>query len=121
MLRRRPRIRSGLVGGLAVVALLGAACGDDDPDTSDLESGEVLVVDNVFRPDRVEVGVGDTVTWRFEGSLPHNVSPAGDNRREWEASDTMTDGTYEWTFERAGSYDYVCTIHPGMDGTVVVS
>ena len=28
--------------------------------------------------------------------------------------------TFEHTFEEAGTFDYVCTVHPGMEGTVVV-
>ena len=51
----------------------------------------------------------------------HHVTPTGDNRRDWEASDTKTDGSYEWTFDRSGTFDYVCTIHPTMDATVTVT
>jgi plastocyanin len=117
-MRRPPRAASLLL--LAALAVAGSACGDDEP-TADAEPGEVLVVDNEFEPEDVEVAVGDTVTWRFEGSARHNVTPTGDGREDWEASPTKKDGTFEQTFENAGTYDYVCTLHPGMTGTVTVA
>lgn len=107
--------------GLASALLLAAAgCGDtDDDDSSSGEEGggstTVNVDDNVFEPESVEVATGDTVTWEWVGSEPHNV-----NADDFQ-SDIQQEGTFEHTFEEAGSYDYVCTVHPGMAGTIEVS
>lgn len=105
---------------VASLSMLGAACGDSDSDSDggtaadDAEPGTVLVDDNVFRPETVEVGVGDTVTWDFVGATLHNVT--GDGFK----SKNLKDGTFEHTFNSAGSYEYVCTLHPGMNGEVIV-
>ena len=96
-------------------ALQLAACGGDDDDDGSAEPGVVLAKDNVFEPKNATVGVGDTVTWRFEGASAHNVT------FDDFASKLMKDGSYEHTFDESGSFDYTCTVHTGMDGTVVVS
>jgi plastocyanin len=36
-------------------------------------------------------------------------------------SEIQTDGTFTHTFEAAGSHPYVCSVHPGMEGTVEVA
>ena len=105
--------RSLLVVLLLVVTV--TACGgDDDSTSSSAEPGVVLVKDNVFEPKEITVGVGDTVTWRFEGKSAHNV------KGDAFDSELMKDGTFEHTFDEAGDYDYVCTVHTGMNGSVVV-
>lgn len=114
MRRLPPRLLA--VTAVVSLAVLGAACGDSDGGTAteDLEPGTVLVDDNVFRPRTIEVSVGDTVTWQFVGATLHNV--VGDGFR----SENKRSGTFEHTFNSAGSYDYSCTLHPGMNGTVEV-
>jgi plastocyanin len=118
MMSAPPRQRFRLaVLAVAALALLGAACGGDDGDDGDdagAAPGTVRVVDNAFRPDDVQVSVGDTVTWEFTGATLHNV--IGDGFK----SENQKDGTFEHTFNSAGTYDYVCTLHPGMKGTVEV-
>lgn len=95
--------------------VLVAACGGDDDDGAAAEPGVVIVDDNVFEPDRTTIAAGETVTWQFEGGSAHNVT-----FDEGESSKLKKDGEFERTFDEAGEFDYVCTVHPGMDGTVVV-
>lgn len=104
-----------LLAALPLVLVLAACGGGDDDDAASSEPGVVVVKDNKFDPKTAEVAVGETVTWRFEGNSAHNVSGEG------FASDLMKDGEFEHTFDEAGEFDYVCTVHPGMAGTVEVS
>jgi plastocyanin len=62
--------------------------------------------------------VGQSVTWHFDDAgVPHTVT-AGDGSFD---SPVMTSGTFTHRFDKAGSYDYICTIHPTqMKGTIVV-
>jgi plastocyanin len=76
---------------------------------------------NTFTPANVAIGVGGTVTFTF-GDVAHNVyfdnSPAG-------APDAITGTNANMsqtrTFTTAGTFQYTCRIHPGMNGTVLVS
>ena len=108
---RPPRIA---VLALLVLPLVGAACGGSSAPSTPAVKGTVDVLDNKFTPKEIDVSVGDTVTWDFKGSVNHNVSGPGFN------SKTMRSGTFTHQFNSAGSYNYVCTIHAGMKGEVVV-
>lgn len=101
------------------VGLGAAACGDDSDgnasNPTSVDAAAVQVDDNRFDPEAVSVGVDATVTWEWVGNEPHNV--VGDDFE----SEIQQDGSFEHTFAESGSYSYVCTIHPGMKGTVEVS
>lgn len=105
---------------VAAVALLAACAGDDDrertaPDTQVADT-EVLITDMSFRPARLIVAVGDPVTWSWEdGDVPHDVT-----FDDGPASPLQDTGTWTRTFDEPGTYPYVCSIHPGMTGTVTV-
>jgi plastocyanin len=74
----------------------------------------VAVRDYQFEPASLTVEAGATVTWVWEGGAPHNVVGEG-----FENPD-QSSGTFRHTFEQPGTYAYECTIHPGMEGTIVV-
>jgi plastocyanin len=75
--------------------------------------------DNFFRPDSVTVAVGDTVVWTHTGNRPHDVT--ADNGA-FSSPRRMSNGqTFSFTATTAGTYTYVCTIHPNqMRATLVV-
>jgi plastocyanin len=75
----------------------------------------VNVIDNDFDPNPTRVAVGTGVTWTNIGDLPHTVTADGFD------SGIMSPGDdFQWTFDEVGTYDYVCTLHPGMAGTIIV-
>ncbi len=77
----------------------------------------VDVIDNDFTPRTLTVNKGAAVTWKFTGSIPHNVT---DDRGAF-ASDTLGHGEeFTRTFDTAGIFYYYCTIHHGMLGTLTV-
>ncbi|WP_223199539.1 plastocyanin/azurin family copper-binding protein [Solihabitans fulvus] len=83
-------------------------------------TNSVAIKDFAFAPATVTVPVGTTVTWTNSDQDPHTVTAteSGSPLR----SPTMNNGaTYKYTFTKAGRYDYLCTIHPFMTGTVVVT
>lgn len=111
----RTRITLALLALLAAAAI--TACEEEPPDPtpeSAVAGTEVDVVDNRFEPEVLSVEPGDTVTWTWQGQNPHDV--VGDVF----GSDIQTTGTFTHTFEDPGEYDYVCTIHRGMVGVIVV-
>jgi plastocyanin len=82
--------------------------------------GSVKVQNNRFSPKTVTIEEGGKVTWRWtEGGVRHNVTPANGNR----GSKTSSRKGFKFTktFEEAGTFRYVCTVHPGaMKMTVKV-
>ena len=75
-------------------------------------------IDNfVFGPQTITVPVGATVTWTNKDDIPHtSVSTEG----VFKSKVMDTDEKFSYTFTKAGTYSYYCTIHPKMTGKVVV-
>jgi plastocyanin len=73
---------------------------------------------DVFTPGTVAIARGGSVTWTF-GTTIHNVTFAGSAGAPNNIPNT-SGGTESRTFTQAGNFSYVCTIHSGMNGQVVV-
>jgi plastocyanin len=80
--------------------------------------GSEVKIDNFsFGPQTVTVPVGATVTWTNRDDIPHtSVSTEG----VFKSKVMDTDEKFSYTFTKAGTYPYYCTIHPKMTGQVVV-
>jgi hypothetical protein len=73
--------------------------------------------DLFFSPGSVTIAVGDTVTWNNTGQAPHNAT-ADDGSF---STPTIENGqSASHTFSQAGTFSYICTIHPQMKGTIRV-
>jgi plastocyanin len=79
----------------------------------------VVLQDIEFKPATVHVRRGDRVrfSWK-DGDTPHNVTSRG--RLRFRSSATKTTGTYVVRLRKRGTYRFVCTIHLGMTGKVIV-
>ena len=94
------------------------------------EEPYIEMVGNSFTPKRIEVAPGTTVTWinedvfdMLEGELTgkHDavmVSGDGDDHFATPLLDHAE--SYTHTFTEPGTYEYICSIHPYMRGTVTV-
>jgi plastocyanin len=70
-----------------------------------------------FSPATVEVAVGQEVTWENHDPAEHTVTQEDGGFD----SGTMAQGAaFKTTFDAPGEYRYICALHPGMKGTVVV-
>jgi plastocyanin len=78
---------------------------------------EVRVDNFTFGPATLTVPVNSTVTWVNKDDLPHVIAST-DGVFKSKALDT--DDKYSYTFSKAGTYDYYCSIHPKMVGKIVV-
>ena len=110
---------SAVLALLAMTLVLGTCVIDiDDSGASVPRDADavVTIADLSFSPSTVEIKAGETVTWLWDdGSVTHDVVFDGG-----PASPQQSDGTWEHRFAERGSYDYRCTIHPWMTGTVIV-
>lgn len=116
MVRRFPA--SAAVAALAITAA--SACSGAPASTSSAPvPGTAVSIDNfAFAPATLTVHRGDTVTWTNHDEEPHTVA-AGDGSFRSPGMDS--NATFSFTFTKPGSYDYICSIHPSMHGTVVVT
>lgn len=75
--------------------------------------------ENTFDPVIQDATVGEIIEWKNIGSVTHNLVFSSDA----SISDPMlaSGGVWQVKFTRAGVYQYSCTIHYGMVGTIVVS
>jgi plastocyanin len=80
----------------------------------------VSVKDNFFQANNVAVKAGSTVTWTWAGAIGHTLTFTSGPAPLPAETPVQTTGTRSITFNAVGTYAYHCTIHGGMDGTVVV-
>lgn len=97
---------------LTAVIALGASVMPAGADNS------ISLKDNLFSPKSTTVKKGSTVTFRWAGKAPHNVTVVKGPAKF--SSPTKTSGTYRRKVTKAGTYRIVCTIHPGMNLTLRV-
>jgi plastocyanin len=111
-----------LVGGLALTLPLALATvlalhppgAKGEPAASPLE----VQVDNfTFGPATLTVPANSTVTWVNKDDLPHVIAS---NDGVFKSKALDTDDKYSYTFTKAGTYAYFCSIHPKMVGKIVV-
>ena len=103
---------------LAIAPVLLAGCGgDDDPQTaSSAPAGTtVRMVDNAFEARSITVDVGEKVTWTNAGAAPHTATSD-----EFDSGTVAPGETFTWTAKEPGTVTYLCTFHPGMEGTITV-
>ena len=80
---------------------------------------EVKIDNFSFSPVTLTVAAGTTVTWINRDDIPHTVV-SSDDPRVFKSKALDTDDGFSFTFTKAGTYSYFCSIHPKMTGKVVV-
>jgi plastocyanin len=76
---------------------------------------DVTIQNFAFKPESVKIFVGDTVKWTNMDSADHTVSGT-----IFTSGIIATGQNYEYMFTEPGVYNYECSIHPYMKGTVIV-
>jgi plastocyanin len=76
-----------------------------------------------YDPSPANVAVGTTVTWTNNDATLHTATsgtPDSGPSGEFDSSYLTKGKTFQHTFDKAGTFDYYCTLHPFMIGQVVV-
>ena len=85
----------------------------------------VIALDNSFRPEVVEIAVGDEVLWENRGINDHDVLYVDGDDWGIEVEGFAPGAAYARVFTEPGRYDYYCSIHGnetvGMTGTIIVT
>lgn len=122
----------GLVSLLAVVVFLLAACqaapaatqAPEAPQPSTPSGGsgapvEILIQSFAFRPESVTVAAGTEVKWTNVDSPGHNIM--SDDGSTIKSPKLAKGESWSMVFTTPGTYTYICSIHPSMKGTIIVT
>ena len=106
---------------LALIAL--AACGGDKVSSPSTDVVDVYASGSIFTPPSAEIGVGGTVRFHMVATSDGEGHNAIFNRLVAGAPadiNIVVNETVSRTFNTRGTFAYICTVHPGMSGDVVV-
>lgn len=84
------------------------------------KAGAITIKNSMFTPSQISVQKGDTVTWTNDDTTTHTVTDDLSNVDGPSSGDIQPGSTYSFTFNKTGSFQYHCTHHPSMRGTIVV-
>lgn len=79
---------------------------------------KVIIADFAFSPASLTIKAGDTVLFVNRDGVPHTATRAGKGAFDTEALGQGRD--MKITFANPGEYAYNCSIHPSMEGRIVV-
>jgi plastocyanin len=97
--------------GLLFACLLGPAAAWSDT------SAQIRIDNFKFGPTALTVGKGTAVTWTNQDDIPHSIVITGLGAH---SKPMDTDQAFTYQFDKAGTFSYVCGLHPFMHGQVVV-
>lgn len=112
------KIRNVLIGFLFMVLVLsisGCGAGEEAAPPEPIDGNTVLIEDYKYQPAEITIQSGETVTWINMDSVRHNAK--GDS---FDTGLLGREESAEQQFNEAGTYEYYCTPHPYMKGTVIV-
>jgi plastocyanin len=114
MKKHRPGERFALRVMIAV-GLLGALCCGAHAQQG--AAAEIKIDNFSFTPATITVTAGATVTWVNRDDIPHTVAS---DSKDFKSKALDTDEKFSYTFSKAGTYSYFCSLHPKMTGKVIV-
>lgn len=117
------RMRYSAIMSVAAASIVIASCSDEKATEPEGDVVDVYTPGSVFTPFTAEIGVGGTI--RFHMSR----APDGDGHNAIFSTATpgapadinvVADTTVTRKFMTRGTFSYLCTVHPGMTGEVIV-
>jgi plastocyanin len=102
-----------LFGGFLLIA------GAPTAATAVADDAQVTIDNFTFSPAEITVAPGTRVVWTNRDDIPHTVTDA-DNPRAVRSEPLDTGESFSFTFDKPGTFRYFCSLHPHMQGMVVV-
>ena len=112
---KKTNLRTALLAGLLQLVLFAPHSAVAEPAAT--AETEVKIDNFTFVPQRVTIKPGTTVTWINEDDIPHAIASTG---KAFRSKVLDADDKFSFTFTTAGTYEYFCSLHPHMTGTIVV-
>jgi plastocyanin len=104
------KLHQGMTGTITILSE------NDEEGNGSTEVNEIGMSSTSFLPETLTVSSGTTVSWLNNSTVDHTVTSNTALFDEY----LEPDGRFEYTFTEAGTYNYVCNLHPGMTGTIIV-
>jgi plastocyanin len=83
-------------------------------------AGAISITNMMFTPSQISVQKGSTVTWTNDDNVTHTVIDDLSNVGGPASGNIEPGSAYSFTFNKTGSFQYHCKLHPSMRGTIVV-
>ena len=80
---------------------------------------QVMIDNFTFSPAEITVAPGTRITWTNRDDIPHTVTASAEPRA-FKSSALDTGDSFAFTFEAPGTYTYFCSLHPHMQGSIIV-
>jgi plastocyanin len=110
--------KSAAGSNMANMAMTAQSAGHAAGASTPVATDAVAIKNFAFSPATITVTAGSTVVWTNADSIQHDITFDGGSI----ASNVLNhNDTFSHTFPTAGTYHYICSIHPFMHGTVVVT
>jgi plastocyanin len=102
---------------ITLILVLGFYTCDKDDDNDGPGPNEVWIENNTFIPEQLTVDSGTTVKWTNKDNVSHTVTST---TQIFNSGTIGPGGTFQYTFNNLNEFPYICTIHTGMEGSVLV-
>ncbi len=73
-----------------------------------------------YNPPAITINLGDRVVWKNMDTAPHTITTQAEAAVAFDSGTLGQNETFSHTFNQTGTYNYHCTFHPEMVGTIVV-
>jgi plastocyanin len=105
----------GIIPVAIATLVVVAACSDGGDEGG---GNAVTIEDFNFEPETIEIAAGTEVAWANDDDFAHTVTARDDS---FASGDIEAGAGFSQTFDDPGEYEYFCSIHNSMTGTVVVT
>ena len=116
---RIPLIVAVLAAGALATGCGGNGYGSKPAAAQSAETAAKIVemTDSTFAPNRVDMKVGETVTFVDRDEIAHTATAEG----TFDSGTLRQGDRFDFKATKAGTFDYVCIFHPGMTGKITVT
>lgn len=88
------------------------------PAATDSGHAHIVTIEGMrFSPQTLSVHRGDRITWINKDPFPHTVTATGG---KFDSRQIASGGSWTYVAQKAGEYDYACTLHVDMKGRLQV-
>ena len=81
----------------------------------------IVIHDFKFEPESLTVHAGDIVEWKNNDSVPHTATEdSNDAKPVFDSGSLHTGEAWRYVAQQKGTFNYICTFHPNMEGKLIV-